>query len=88
MRAKVKKVILEIKHIFSNANFKIRYNNLLKKYEVLVKENEELERKLSKEYINCQLNDALNQARKYKQQRDKVREDYIALQNSIANKEK
>ena len=87
MKTKIKNLIMQIKHIFSNANFKIRYNNLLKKYNELAEENANLTKKLSKEYINCQLLDAQKQAKKYKTQRDQVREDYIELQKSIKNRE-
>lgn len=87
MKTKIKKIITNIKHICSNANYKIRYNNLAKKYEALEKEYAKLEKKLSKEYINIQLRDVTKQANTYKRQRDQLREDYAALQNSIANKE-
>ena len=87
MKTKIKKWISNLKHIFSNANYKIRYNNLAKKYETLEKEYAKLEKKLSKEYINTQLRDTTKQAIMYKRQRDQLREDYLELQKSIASKE-
>ena len=87
MKTKIKKWISDLKHIFSNANYKIRYNNLAKKYETLEKNYAKLEKKLSKEYINTQLRDTTKQAIMYKRQRDQLREDYLELQKSIASKE-
>ena len=87
MKTKIKQIITQIKHICSNANYKIRFNNLMKKYDELEKEYEGLQKKLSKEYINSQLNQATREAIMYKRQRDQLREDYINLQNSIKNKE-
>ena len=87
MKTKIKQIITQIKHICSNANYKIRYNNLVKKYEELEEEKNELEKKLSKEYVNIQLNQAVQEAIMYKRQRDQLREDYIKLQNSTTSKE-
>ena len=87
MKTKIKQIITQIKHICSNANYKIRYNNLSKKYDELEKEHENLKKKLSKEYINSQLNQATREAIMYKRQRDQLRKDYIDLQNSTTNKE-
>lgn len=87
MKTKIKQIITQIKHICSNANYKIRYNNLVKKYEELEEENQRLERMLSKEYINMQLKQAQQEAVMYKRQRDQLREDYIKLQNSTTSKE-
>lgn len=87
MKTKIKQIITQIKHICSNANYKIRYNNLSKKYDELEKEHENLKKKLSKEYINSQLNQATREAIMYKRQRDQVRRDYTELQKSITIKE-
>jgi hypothetical protein len=87
MKTKIKKIIAQVKHICSNANYKIRYNNLVKKYDELEKEYEKLEKKLSAEYINTQLKEAQKQAIMYKKQRDQVRQDYISLENFIKSKE-
>ena len=87
MKAKIKQIIAQIKHICSNANYKIRYKNLKKKYEELEEEKQRLERMLSKEYINMQLKQAQQEAVMYKRQRDQLREDYINLQNSTTSKE-
>ena len=80
-------IITQIKHICSNANYKIRYKNLKKKYEELEEENEKLTTMLSKEFVNMQLNQAKQEAIMYKRQRDQLRKDYIDLQNSTTNKE-
>lgn len=87
MKAKLKELIIQIKHICSNANYKIRYNNLTKKYEELEENYNKLQKRISKEYINSQLNQASREANMYKRQRDQVREDYKKLQESITNKE-
>lgn len=87
MKTKIKKMIAQVKHICSNANYKIRYNNLVKKYDELEKQYEELEKKLSAEYMNTQLKEAKKQAIMYKRQRDQIRLDYKDLQSSIAIKE-
>lgn len=86
MKTKIKKIITNIKHICSNANYKIRYNNLAKKYELLEEEIAEIKKKLSKEYMNVQLIEAQKQAVMYKRQRDQLRKDYIDLQNSTTSK--
>lgn len=87
MKTKIKQAILKIKKICSNVNYKIRYNNLTKKFEELQETCIELEHKLSAEYMNTQLKEAQKEALMYKRQRDQLRKDYIELQNSIANKE-
>lgn len=87
MKTKIKQIIAQIKHICSNANYKIRYNNLVKKYEELEEDKKELEKKLSKEYVNIQLNQAIQEAIMYKRQRDNLRQDYKNLQESITSKE-
>lgn len=87
MKTKIKQIITQIKHICSNANYKIRYNNLAKKFQELQDTCIELEHKLSAEYMNMQLKEARKEAIMYKRQRDQLRKDYIDLQNSIANKE-
>ena len=87
MKTKIKQIITQIKHICSNANYKIRYNNLVKKYDELEKEHEYLKKKLSKDYISMQLKQAQQEAIMYKRQRDQVRQDYVDLQKSITIKE-
>lgn len=87
MKTKIKQIITQIKHICSNVNYKVRYKNLLKKYEMLEEEHMQLEKKLSKEYINTCLRQAQQEAEMYKRQRDQLRKDYIDLQKSITNKE-
>lgn len=87
MKQRIKQTMLKIKHICSNANYKIRYTNLLKKYKELEEQYGALEQKLSKEFVNMQLNQAQQEATMYKRQRDQLREDYKVLQDSIANKE-
>lgn len=42
MKTKIKRAIAQIKHVCSNVNYKIRYKNLLKKYETLEEEHREL----------------------------------------------
>lgn len=87
MKTKLKKLIEDIKHIFSNANYKIRYNNLEKRYDELLNEYNKLEKKLSSDYVNVQLRQAQKEAIMYKKQRDTVRKDFVELQNSINNRE-
>lgn len=87
MKTKIKKILAQVKHICSNANYKIRYNNLVKKYDELEKQYEELEKKLSAEYMNLRLKEAQKQAIMYKRQRDQLRLDYKELQSSITVKE-
>ena len=87
MKTKIKQMLTNFKHICSNANYKIRYKNLKKKYDELEEENDKLEKMLSKEYINMQLSQARQEAIMYKRQRDRLREDYKNLQESITSKE-
>ncbi len=73
MKARIQKIITNLKHIFSNANYKVRYNNLLKKYETLeMSYNQLLDQPTNLKYYK-------NLANTYKRQRDALRKENIRL---------
>lgn len=73
MKTKIQKIITNLKHIFSNANYKVRYNNLLKKYETLeMSYNQLLDKPTNLKYYK-------NLANTYKKQRDALRKENIEL---------
>lgn len=77
---KLKETIKKLKHSIINANYKVRYNNLLKRYETLDKEYTALlGGKYSDESIYLKLKEAKQLAIKYKNQRDNIRKDYKEL---------
>lgn len=73
MKTRIQKIITNLKHIFSNANYKVRYNNLLKKYETLeMSYNQLLDQPTNLKYYK-------NLANTYKRQRDTLRKENIEL---------
>lgn len=80
MKTRIQKIITNLKHIFSNANYKVRYNNLLKKYESL----EMSYKKLLEEPSNVNYYKKL--ANSYKRQRDALRNENLELIKGRENK--
>jgi len=86
-KEKKKTLLSKIKHLYSNISYKRRYDNLIKKYNLLVEECERREKKYNKDYTTIQLNQANKDKAMYKKQRDQLRIDYINLQKTITSKE-
>lgn len=86
-KEKKKTLLSKIKHLYSNISYKRRYDNLIKKYNLLVEECERREKKYSKDYTTIQLNQANKDKAMYKKQRDQLRIDCINLQKLLSSKE-
>lgn len=86
-KEKKKTLLSKIKHLYSNVNYKKRYDNLIKKYNLLVEKYERREKEYNEEYTTIQLNQANKDKAMYKKQRDELRLDCIKLQKLISSKE-
>lgn len=86
IKKKTNDMIIQIRHICSNVRYKTRHTNLLKKYNELEKQYDNLKNEFDKDYLNLKWKDALAQAKKYKEQRDLARKEYASLRETIDKK--
>lgn len=86
IKKKINDMIIQIRHICSNVRYKTRHTNLLKKYNELEKQYDDLKSEFDKDYLNLKWKDALAQAKKYKEQRDLARKEYVSLRETIDKK--
>ena len=74
IKDKFKKIQKHYQKMSVNENWHTRYNNLEKKYNLLVEENQKLVKKLDKDLQNQEIENLRKNCLNYKRQRDTLRE--------------